>query len=167
MVCLFEELEEAMAFDKAVATRRMLIPNREDIFGEQLLMDHEDGVLGKEEYLLTPATTLSLEEAFSLVKEYDGICYPAHIDRSSNSVSSVLGAFPDYLGFKFAEVHDSSKLNEYSLFSGLSVENLVVSSDAHYLWDINEKNSFFTLDADQNDSEAIVKSLFKKLRGQV
>ncbi|MBR3844270.1 MAG: PHP domain-containing protein, partial [Clostridia bacterium] len=38
LVCLFETLESAMAFDRAVRSHRMLIPNRVDIFGQQLLM---------------------------------------------------------------------------------------------------------------------------------
>ncbi|MBQ8415285.1 MAG: PHP domain-containing protein, partial [Clostridia bacterium] len=39
MVCLFEHLENALAFNDAVDTFRIRIPNRVDIFGEQLLTD--------------------------------------------------------------------------------------------------------------------------------
>ncbi len=166
-VCLFESLEGALDFDTEINTLRIPYVNKPDIFGNQLIVDDEDNLLATEGNLLINAVMLSLDDAPALVEKYGGVCYPAHIDRSSNSVSSVLGAFPDYLGFKFAEVHDSSKINEYSLFSGLDTANLLVSSDAHYLWDINEKSSYLMLDADENDSEAIVKSLFKKLRGQV
>ena len=167
VVCLFENLEAAMDFDTEINKLRISYVNKPEIFGNQLIVDDEDNVLATEGNLLINAVMLSLDDAPLLVQKYGGVCYPAHIDKASNSVSSVLGAFPDYLGFQFAEVHDASKLSEYSRFSGLDCNNLLVSSDAHYLWDISEKNSFITLDADENDSEAIVKCLFKKLRGQV
>ena len=58
MVCLFESLEKAMEFDEFVSDRRMLIPNRVDIFGQQLICDSEDNVIGNEEYLLSVATDI-------------------------------------------------------------------------------------------------------------
>ena len=49
VVCLFERLEDAMAFGEDVDGRRMRIPNRVDIFGDQLILDEEDQPLGIEE----------------------------------------------------------------------------------------------------------------------
>lgn len=166
-VCLFESLEGALDFDTEINRLRIPYVNQPEIFGNQLIVDDEDNVLATEGNLLINAVMLSLDDAPAFVGKYGGVCYPAHIDRTSNSVSSVLGAFPDYLGFNFAELHDGSKKEEYSKFSGLSTDNLLVSSDAHYLWDISEKSSFLMLDAEENDDEAIIKSLFKKLRGQI
>ena len=48
MVCLFESLEDALAFGEAVDRRRIRIPNRTDIFGDQLLVDENDEVRGNE-----------------------------------------------------------------------------------------------------------------------
>ena len=39
VVCLFPTLEDAMAFNEAVDSRREKFPNRTDIFGDQLIMD--------------------------------------------------------------------------------------------------------------------------------
>ena len=51
-VCLFPTLDAAMAFDSEVQKHRVLIKNRTDIFGDQLIMDEEDNVLCREEHLL-------------------------------------------------------------------------------------------------------------------
>ena len=42
IVCLFEHLEDALRFNDAVDERRIRIPNRTDIFGDQILMNVED-----------------------------------------------------------------------------------------------------------------------------
>ena len=39
VVCLFEELSDAMLFDEHLQTRRILIKNRPEIFGEQLILN--------------------------------------------------------------------------------------------------------------------------------
>lgn len=145
MVCLFDSLEWAMKFDGEIQNHRILIPNRTDIFGNQLIRDSEDNIIGSEEFLLSNATTISIDEAPLLVEKFGGICYPAHIDRPSNSVSAVLGVFPETPKFHCAEVHDREKLPEYVEFSSLPKDRLVVSSDAHYLWDIKENVEFLTL----------------------
>ena len=56
VVCLFPELESAMAFDDFVQSHRMLVRNRTDIFGFQQIMNGNDEVIGEEEYLLSNAS---------------------------------------------------------------------------------------------------------------
>lgn len=163
-VCLFPNLEAAMDFSGEIEKRRILIKNRTDIFGNQLVLDSEDNIIGCEEYLLSNATTVSLDAAPSLVESFGGICYPAHIDRESNGVIAVLGAFPESPKFHFAEVHNREKKDEYSLLSGISKDKLIISSDAHYLWDIKEKNEFFLLDEIPTDSYCAGEYLIKHLK---
>ena len=113
-VCLFPTLEKAMEFDELLQERRILIPNRTDIFGRQIICDSEDNVIGEEEHLLSNATTISIEEAPKLVESFGGICYPAHIDRDANGIISVLGTFPKTPHFTCAELHDAEKWDEYA-----------------------------------------------------
>ena len=40
----------------------------------------------------------------------------------------------------------------------------IVSSDAHYLWDINERENFFTLEDEPYSSDLVRKRLFEYLR---
>ena len=145
-ICLFPNLESAMAFDREIENHRIKIKNREDIFGKQLICDEYDNIIGNDEYLLSVATDISLETAPQLVSEFGGICYPAHIDRQSNGVISVLGMFPKDSGFTCAEVHLKEKLSEMAELSSIPSQKLVVCSDAHVLWDISERENFLMLD---------------------
>lgn len=163
VVCLFEELEAALEFGEAVNLRRVLIENRADIFGEQLVLDGEDELIRQEKFLLPNATDISIEDAPHEVEKYSGICYPAHIDRSANSVIETLGVFPDTPHFDFAEYRDGAKVQELKKrFPILESKPWFVSSDAHYLENINEQQDFFTLTA--GDEAAVRSELFSCLR---
>ena len=48
IVCLFEYLDDALKFDNFLKDRRFKIPNRVDIFGEQMIMNGNDEVIGTE-----------------------------------------------------------------------------------------------------------------------
>ncbi len=164
LVCLFETLKDAMAFDNLVENRRSKIKNRTDIFGNQYICDSEDNIIGEEEFLLSFATDITIDESLSLVENYNGICFPAHIDRPSNSVTAVLGVFPKTPEFTCAEVHDPAKLDEYEAFSALNRRKLLVSSDAHYLWDIKERTDSILLEDIPENSDIAGKYLIDFLR---
>lgn len=165
-VCLFENLEDALAFNDEIDTRRIRVKNREDIFGEQLILDDEDNVIGHEEDLLINATTVALDEAPQLAAQYGGICYPAHIDRPANGAIEILGDFPHYVGFHLAELHDLSNKEAYVSTYGLEGIRLLSSSDAHYLNQLREgdENDYFELPDDLTSPELIRKKLFEDLR---
>lgn len=162
MVCLFKTLDDAIAFDKALDSYRIPIPNRPDIFGRQLIMDEDDNIVGEVKNTLSFATNVSLDEAPRLVESYGGICYPAHIDRPSNSVIAVLGAFPPESKFTCAELHLKEKVTDYAVMASLPENQLVFSSDAHQLLDIKEAQDYFML---PDDDENAVENLFKALKG--
>lgn len=167
VVCLFPDLESALSFSDEVDKRRIKIKNRTDIFGNQLILDCEDNIIGNDEHLLSNATTISLDEVPSIVNKYGGICYPAHIDRESNGIISVLGMFPKSPAFDCAEVHNPDKISEYSVLSGFSKDKLIISSDAHFLWDIKEKTDYIELEEIPLNSKNAGEYLIKYLRGIV
>ena len=164
VVCLFETLEEALAFNDEVDERRIRIKNREAVFGEQLILDENDEIIGREEDLLINATTISLDEVPAMVEKYRGICYPAHIDRQANGAISILGDFPHYVGFKMAELNDAA--NKESYIEKYSLQNLkiMVSSDAHYLDQLREENDYFDIDDEPFSSQLVRQRLFEQLR---
>ena len=139
VICLFPALDAAMEFDRLVYGRLLPFPNREDIFGNQQIMNERDEVVGIKEHLLINATTIPFDEAFSLTENFGGIAYPAHVDKSSNSVISNLGFVPPESTFTCAEFHDFKNLHrlrrEHPYFEKC---NVVCCSDAHYLGDIHE-----------------------------
>ena len=167
LVCLFKSLDSAMEFDVFLQKRRILVKNRPDIFGEQLILDGDDTVIGKEENLLSNATSITLDEAPEIVKAFGGICYPAHIDRDANGIIAILGTLPPTPHFDCVEIRDGDRIAEYKEKYGLSDKLVIVSSDAHYLTDINDSNNFFELDADENDADEVTRELFKLLKSKI
>ena len=165
VVCLFEKLDDAMRFDEFIGTKRILIKNRTDIFGEQLMLDENDEVIGSEEHLLPNATLISLDEAPEIVKNFGGICFPAHIDRDANGIVAILGTVPSSPDFRCVEIHDADKISEYKEKYGLSDKLFIVSSDSHYLTDIDETNNFFELNTDSDSPDEIRKAMFWHLMG--
>lgn len=167
LVCLFKSLDSAMEFDMFLQKRRILVKNRPDIFGEQLILDGDDTVIGKEENLLSNATSITLDEAPEIVKAFGGVCYPAHIDRDANGIIAILGTLPPTPHFDCVEIRDGDRIAEYKEKYGLSDKLVIVSSDAHYLTDINDSNNFFELDADENDADEVTRELFKLLKSKI
>ena len=165
VVCLFETLEDAMSFSDEVSKRRIFYKNRKDIFGEQHILNELDEVIGEEENLLINATTVSLDEVPELVARFSGICYPAHIDKQSNSVIAVLGTFPESPEFKFAELHNRELKDDLERVTHIPQSRFIVSSDAHYLWDIKEQTDFIELEGENISADEVRKELFAYLRG--
>ena len=157
-VCLFPNLEKATAFSDYIHSTLPNVPNREKIFGEQLVMDDADGILGKEEILLTTASNVSISELDELVSKYDGVCYPAHIDRNSYSVISALGDFPPEVEARCFELTPNAKAEEYlEKYSATRGRLIIRSSDAHYLENMREPE--FMIDLPENSAEALINYL--------
>ena len=164
MVCLFPTLEAAMAFDEEIQTRRILVPNRPDIFGDQLVMNGEDKVIATEEHLLSNATTVSVDEAPALAEQYGGVCYPAHIDREANGIIATLGALPPDRHFPTVELHNGEREEEFRGAHDLAGTRVVVGSDAHYLWDIRDKAYYLDIDDEPYSSSLVRERLIETLR---
>lgn len=164
VVCLFEKLESAMEFDSFIYQHRTLIKNRVDIFGNQYILDGQDNIIGQEEYFLSNATDISIVDVPAYVQKYGGICYPAHIDRQANGIISVLGTFPDKPVFRLIEINRADKVNEYLEKYNLKDKKVIISSDAHYLTDIRDKQNYFEIDDEPYSSALVRKGLFEQLR---
>jgi len=164
MVCLFPSLDTAMAFDLAVGRRRILVENRPDIFGDQFIMDENDRIIDTEPHLLSNATTLSVDEAVDLATAYGGIAYPAHIDREANGIVAVLGALPPIPPFSCVELHDGGREEAFRRQHPLENTLVVVGSDAHYLWDIRDKDRALELEAAPDDPDEVRRCLIDRLR---
>ena len=167
IVCLFERLDDAMRFSDAVDARRIRIPNRTDIFGDQLLTDEDDQVIGTDEFLLSNATELMLDDVPSLVTSHHGICFPAHVDREANGILATLGSFPETPRFSVAEFHDAAKVEAYrEKYSDLCGMRIVIGSDAHYLWDIRDRDDYFDLADEPYSTDYVRSQLFRLLGGK-
>lgn len=153
IVCLFQTLEAALSFSEFVYSRLQPINNRPDIFGEQLIKDTNGNTLRTVEKLLIGSTDISIEACAEYVSNYGGICYPAHIDRESNGIISILGSIPPEPQFTCAELHNSNNSELYNSIHQ-STRNLIFisNSDAHRISDINTNINFFDIPNNYIDS---------------
>ena len=133
VICLFPDIKKAEKFGEMVLKKLPKMQNDENIFGTQILMNENDNVIGKEEILLASSSSISIDDVVSVVSEFGGGCFPAHIDRQYTSVISNLGVFPVDCGFCAAEVTEFGVLEDlYQL--GLPKKMPVLGdSDAHML----------------------------------
>ena len=164
VVCLFETLEDATRFDSFVAARRSGVKNRPEIFGRQPVVDENDSVLYEEDELLLYATAISIDEACAIVKQFGGVCYPAHIDRDANGIIAVLGDIPPDHEFDFFELHSGDRIDEFAQRYGIPKDRFIISSDAHYLTDFRDKEFYFEIDDEPYSSAKVRSELFKLLR---
>ena len=162
VVCLFDDVNNAEAFSDYVLSTVPPVKNRPEIFGDQLIMNGGDGIVGTQELLLTTASGISIENAVETVGQYGGVCYPAHIDRSSYSVISNLGMITDEMNFAAVEMTENADQNEYrSKYPIIKDMPVFVSSDAHYLENMREAKH--TIDVAEKSAKAVVeyiKSLY-------
>ena len=134
IVCLFPDIEKANKFSEYVYSTLPPVKNKPSVFGEQTKMNENDEITGTEEKLLITASSISCAKVVDTVKEFGGICYPAHIDRSSFSILSNLGMIDESFGFSCAEIFDSSKEEDLKEKHPYLKELKIISdSDAHYL----------------------------------
>ena len=134
VVCLFEELKAAEEFSDYVLSTMPPVKNRPEIFGTQLIMDETDQILGSQDILLTTASGISISNIEKIIDGYGGVCYPAHIDRSSYSVISNLGMITEEMGFEVAEVSPNGDIDKLiAQHPILKKMKILTSSDAHRL----------------------------------
>ncbi len=155
VLCYFAELENCMAFSAEIYRHLPPIPNRPTYFGEQYYLNEEDEPVGAEPLLLISALDLSIDELASLCKSFGGICVPAHINRSANSLLNNLGFLPPGVPFAALEVAVTAPPPDDSIVEGWRT---LRSSDAHRLEDMLERESFI-----DGLSSMSARAVFRKL----
>ena len=158
VLCMFPSLSAAEAFGAYVYARLPQIRNNPSIFGNQLIVDEEDRVIGIEERLLITASEIGAYQVSALAESYGGVAIPAHVDRSSFSILSNLGFYDPGMGFHGVELSingDRKKLRkEHPQLSGVGY---LVNSDAHALISIPDAHRM--LEAEKKTPEAVISSL--------
>ena len=135
--------------------------NDERIFGQQILVNEDDEVLGFNERLLIGATVLPLHQIVDRIHSLSGIVIASHIDRESFGIIGQLGFIPDGLELDGLEVSSRSSLKEAELEFGKAFGfPLVTFSDAHTLEDVGKSFTCFLIE------EANIKEIRKALFGE-
>ncbi len=137
VLCYFPEIDAAEDMGNFVYQHMQGVKNDPEIFGRQLVMNAEDEVVGEEDNLLVNAVNLDIYEVAAAVKTRGGLFVPAHIDKSSYSITANLGFLPPDLEVDGLEITERG-LEKYSqMYAGYGV---LTSSDAHYLENISEQD---------------------------
>ncbi|MEG0692553.1 MAG: PHP domain-containing protein [Oscillospiraceae bacterium] len=153
MLCLTYTLDDILAFSDELYQHLPNFKNDVDVFGQQLIVDENDAIIGYENRLLINALDISIDQLLKIVRKYDGIVIPAHVDKTSNSVISNLGLIPSDYKFSCIEVKNPDFKVD---FDGIRISN----SDAHYLEHIHEPLNF--INVTENSAHGIIDYLKNK-----
>ncbi|WP_027338881.1 PHP domain-containing protein [Halonatronum saccharophilum] len=137
LLCLFDELEQVLAWQEVVYGALPDLKNNDELFGPQILTDLNDNFVSVVERLLLTATSLTVDQVCKGVNKLGGIVIPAHVDKSNYSILSNLGFIPENLEIKCLEISKKGKINR--LFDKINTKKnyqIISNSDAHYLEEI-------------------------------
>ena len=137
LLCYFEKVETAMQFGERIYKSLLPIQNKPELFGRQILMDVQDEEMGEVETLLIQSSHFNMKQICNEVRSLNGVVVPAHVNRGSNSLLTLLGFVPKEMGFDTIEVC-SENLREDLVFG----YRKLFSSDAHDLGKILERKFF-------------------------
>lgn len=146
VVCLFPNVERALEFDGYVSERIPDIKNKPEIFGEQLIMDEDDNVIGHEDRLLITSSFIGVNDVKRAAESFGGTAFPAHVNRDSYSVVASLGVIPPECGFTAAEITSDC---DFEAFSAMHPEleglKILTDSDTHYLENFHDPGPWVEL----------------------
>ena len=132
VLCMFESFDDLAAFRNSLELN--VVKNRPEVFGNQLIVNEDDEVVGTLPDLLLINMFIDSCDIHKKAQEYGGIAIPAHIDREGNGMLAILGVVPD----EFAVVELSYKAGD-AIRDEYAEDHLVITdSDAHTLADIGE-----------------------------
>ncbi len=121
--------------------------NDEDAFGEQLIVDEKDRILGINKKLLIGATTLIVEQIVEIVHKLGGTAIASHVDREAFSIIGQLGFIPEGLDIDGLEVSPLNSVKDVrARLPQVSNFPIVSFSDAHYLEDIGKRATSFLIE---------------------
>ncbi len=155
VLCLFNSVEGAEEFSGEIMRGLPRYPLNKKFYNPQVLFDCEDNKKGEMDFFLNVATKFDLYGLTEIMKEY-GIAVPAHVDRDSYSLISVLGFVPEDL---FAPTLEISSRCPTALREELGKKhNLIWGSDAHSLEQMCQNECYIDL------PEVSVEALINKLK---
>jgi len=132
---------------KTVYEKLPNIKNNPDYFGDQVIVNEEENIVGFEEKLLLNSSKISLEDLCKIVQENNGIAIPAHIDSAAYGIISQIGFIPHDSFFPFLEISCEHKEKELiDKLSYLKNYKFVSFSDAHYINKIGKCYTIFELE---------------------
>lgn len=138
VLCLFDSLQQALAWQGSVLDRLPDHENPEEVLGAQYVVDASGGHVRTERRLLLASTDFSLAEIVSRVEALGGLAIPAHIDRPSYSLLANLGFVPPDLAVPALEIFRHTDADSLvARRPDLAGRTLVRGGDAHRLDEVS------------------------------
>lgn len=140
VLAVFPDYALARAFQEWLRRRWAKMPptaNDPDIFGDQAVIDKDNGILRMEGVLLVQGVGYDVDTVVRETRASGGLAILAHVDRPSFSYPAVLGPFPDDYpadAFELSWRLDSAKADAWK--GRYARRAFIRSSDAHMLDDL-------------------------------
>ncbi len=144
ILALFDNMQSTMKMQDTVYRNMIPGENDERMFGEQVVANEKDEVLGFNKKLLIGATTIPAQSIVTEIHALGGLAVACHIDRDAFSIISQLGFIPDDLSFDALELSSAISRNKaeklYKIYDSFT---WISSSDAHTIDDIGKRSTIF------------------------
>ena len=138
-LCYFQTDDQLDAFQEFLDAHLPKIPNDEDRFGYQLIVDEEDEIVGEEQYHLLNAIDVDIDGIYEEVHRIGGLFVPAHINKGTTSLMSQLGFVPPDLRADGLEINFRITKEEIlKKFAYLKRFNFITDSDAHFIDNVGD-----------------------------
>lgn len=139
----FKELRQILEFDEWLSKQLLPINNNVEFYGQQLIMNHFDEVIGEHPTNLSLAITQPISQVFTKARQIQGVCVYAHAINKANSVIEQLGFISQQDPIKGIEVRSEKEHQEIiKRFPHLEQHYWYFNSDAHQLGAILERESW-------------------------
>ena len=136
-LCFFETDAQLDAFQEFLDAHLPPIPNDEDRFGYQLIVDENEEIVGEEPYHLLNAIDVDIDGLYDEVHRIGGLFVPAHVNKSTTSLTSQLGFVPPDIRADGLEINKFITGDEMvKKFAYLKRFNFITDSDAHFIPDV-------------------------------
>lgn len=145
LLAYFPDLEHLSSFNRLIEKSLLSVPLDEAVWGEEWVIDGKGSIVQKKSSLLAVPVCLPLEEVVEKVNCYGGIAVLSHIDRRTYSVFSQLGFIPPGLPVQALEISPQISPEQAQEHFALHGYRLFSFSDAHALWEIGRRVTFFCM----------------------
>ena len=146
-LCYFPDDERLDRFQEFLDAHLPPIPNDEDRFGYQLIVDENDEIVGEEEYHLLNAIDVDIDGIYDEVHSLGGLFIPAHINKGTTSLMSQLGFVPPDLRADGLEINfRTTKAEQLKKFAYLKRFTFITDSDAHFIDNVGDVYNVITME---------------------
>ncbi len=148
LIGLFPSLEIGMQFDEQIYQSLLPIENNPDFFGDQVIIDSEENIIGIEDRALINSSMWSFDEAVENIRSFGGVCFPAHVDATTYSLLGQLGFVPPNLNFRTLGISAKCKTDRlFESYPFTKEYQLIRNSDSHYLNQVGIGYNYLYLDS--------------------